>query len=126
MTAVPGCLIVEDTSTSPIGDTRWGVQCAAHGLNRLGLTARHAINLEAQHLRQWHADTPHALDIEVDLSGPASLAAMAYTLPAGNELAGGFIAMWENLVGRMGRPAEELAKAIQASPRPVRAAVVPL
>lgn len=132
---------------TPLEDGKYRVQCLSHGdvrrdLDRIVDSQQHAVNLEAKHIRQYHAgaraagvvkpdDHPVALDdLELNLTNVVPLVTMAHTVLShgdpDSELAAGFIAMWEALTGVQHYAAIELAREIQASRVPVRAAVIPL
>lgn len=108
----------------------YGFICREHALHRAGLTHQHAVNLEAKHLREQHAD-PLAL-LALDLKAAALMVlranvALDIAPETPNPDARARIDLWAALCGVEDEgKAIELAKAIHETEGPVSAVVVPL
>lgn len=107
-TAAPGLSQSEDGT--------WGYACTEHGIYRTGLAERHALNLEAKHLRLDHADRGDALDLTAAASELALMSLDEWR---------GALTTWRALTGLDGPELEDFLEKVLAGHPPVRAAVVP-
>jgi hypothetical protein len=107
---------VMELTRNPV-DGSHGFICREHGVHRSGLTHQHAVNVEAKHLREEHADP---LGLEVDLSAMARFVLDQVDQKTAN----GAWGAWQALTGvRDVEAAVTLAG--ELVDRGVRAAVVP-
>ena len=106
-----------ELTRDPITDT-WGFVCREHGTLRTGLTERHALNVEAKHVREDHAPEMPTLNL-------TELAAFVWVHQGRNPL------LWDAWMRLVGPEDAEAAQAfgtfcLDTTPdRPVTAAVVP-
>lgn len=106
-----------ELTRNPVDGT-WGFICLEHGVHRSGLAERHALNVEAKHIREDHADPE---GIVADLAPLARRAAEEY---AAQHLST-FVALWEETTGLSREAAKALALGTAMTGQPLRAAVVP-
>lgn len=130
--------LITPLAAGPDDVQQWRVACQDHPeprarLDRIVTSSAHAANLEAKHLREYHAGAEWP---ELNLSAVATLVLFAHEVdwrreerndnePGEVNEATAVLGMWESLTGLPRAEAVELAQRVQASREPVTAHTAP-